>query len=167
MTYNKKERLMLVNQYLILEKLYPEGGYDKKRIILENGYITEYYQIDDSIQPEMSEDDCHFVSSVLNMYENIHFSNIKRNYQIQNTEFLGFYGNEESKYLQYAAFLIDDDERYSCFKRDGGYDSHFPLKSKYKKMLAKWEPMYNESLNCCLGLDSLSKEEIEDLLNTY
>ena len=37
-----KERLFLQNQYLILEKLYPAGGYAEKRTIVENGYTYHY-----------------------------------------------------------------------------------------------------------------------------
>lgn len=167
MELSKKDRLILINQYLILDKLYPDNGYDKLMRILENGYKKEYYRLDDFVYPEMCEEDCKFVYDVLEMYRSIHFSNIDSKYEIQDTKFPGFDGNASDGYLQYATFLIDDDDRYQEQKRIGGYNSHYTINNQYRNMLAKWKPIYKERINLGRGLAFLSKEEIEDLLKTH
>lgn len=155
------ERLILHNQFLILEKLYPAGGYGEKRIIVENGYKYHYPDLFFSISDEeLSLEDSKFVLDVLEMHRGIYFSNRKLGNIVENAYFKGFDGNNENALMNYAKFFVFDLDRYEELQ-DLDFNSHSQMKSKYQHMLSKWMK---------LDIDkrySMSKEEIEDILNTY
>jgi uncharacterized protein len=77
MKLTKIERLLLVNQLLILEKLYPESAkaYKQERTALREGYELHYKDLFHLIEDEtLSEDQCREVLDVLEMYRAITFS---------------------------------------------------------------------------------------------
>lgn len=160
-----KERLILQNQYLILEKLYPAGGYAEKRAIVENGYTYHYYDLFNSISDkELSIDDCKFVLDVLEMYRGIIFSNRKlKDSALPNVYFPGFDGNNETELMAYARFFMIDLDRYDEIKEGSGgdFNSHSQMRPKYERMLDKWLDKNKDQRY------AMSKSELEDLLNTY
>ncbi|MGL4993989.1 MAG: YfbU family protein [Bacteroidales bacterium] len=165
MKLTNKERLFLMNQYLILDKLYPDYGYSRNISILKNGFSKEYSDLESHIYKEITEENCDFVYDVLEMYRSIYDSNAQFN--IPNTRFPGFDGNNPDGCLNYATFLIDEKGLYEEHKNSNGYNSHLSVNTKYRNMLAKWKPIYEERINWGVGHAFLSKEEIKELLNTY
>ena len=55
-TLTLKERLLLANQYLILEKLYPDEAehYAELRKVVERGYALEYIDLVEQFSEELS-----------------------------------------------------------------------------------------------------------------
>ena len=144
-TLSKPERLMLANQYLILEKL---AGKDKsegefyaaRRRALEAGYTFEYGAAFQHLDPEMPPEDCEFVYDVLDMYRA--FANANR--ELKKTErlrardlqFQGFDGNNESRFYCYAQYVMKDLGKYAESKP---VNSHAPRAHVYRAMLERWQ----------------------------
>lgn len=79
MDLTRQQRWMLANQYLILEKLYPENAdhYERARTVLENGFELSYdWYIPHIAERTMSEDACKEVIAILDM-----FSVLERSYR--------------------------------------------------------------------------------------
>lgn len=147
MELNKKDRLILVNQFLILEKLYPDEAdyYEKHRIALQQGYKLHYPWIVENIWEELDEAECRRVLDTLDMYRALRCSyeqlRDKNGINEREIEFPGYDGNNESHYLSYARYFIVDLDRYEELRKDVEYpdfNSHSPMLDKYDRMLAKW-----------------------------
>lgn len=144
MELEPKDRIILINQLYILEKLYPDDQklYENQRIALENGYELHYNDIYPYINEEiMTDKDCTFVLDVLSMYDLIliSFENLesKEGLTTNDVKFKGFDGNHETKYMAYTRYYIENLERFDSIKEttNGYYNSHFPMNDIYKKKL--------------------------------
>ncbi len=161
MELSQKDRLILLNQYLILEKLYPENKeyYEKVKHILENGYELMYDYILRLPDPT-SKEICQEVFDILEMYRNLNdsFRNLvdKSGIDKDDINFNGFDGNNEGDHLSLTDFLINEDNRYSEFKREE-LNSHYPTLKNYRNMLIKWKSKG--------GYHSLSQDEILNIIN--
>lgn len=147
MRLSKIERLNLIHQYLILEKLYPElkQHYSELREALENGYSLHYSWCFEYLNNDMSEEECKKVLDILDMYRAITFSLEKvksatissNHYHI----FKGFDGNEEGQYMQYTDFFIKKLGRFDelLYGNDNkSFNSHSRMLPKYSRMLLVW-----------------------------
>ncbi len=150
MELSKLERLNLTNQFLILEKLYPEEAdhYAKHRKALEEGYVLHYQWIFNHLHPEMSEVECREVLDILEMYRAITWAyldgNKTKDVGDHKYRFPGFDGNEECEQLAYASYFIVDLGRYSELNYDREYpsfNSHVEMLPKYRAMLASWNQL--------------------------
>ncbi len=169
MELSKKERVFLINQYRILEKLYPEEASHYKELIhiLEYGFQLFYSMIDEWILDDMLVSECEFVIDILNIYRAI--EDLKRASSIDELSnhhysyFHGFDGNNESKYLGFARFLINEQgkfaEQQQYFKLNDDLNSHAPMVDKYERMISKWKEL-GESYK-------LSKSQALEILNAY
>ncbi|QYR20789.1 YfbU family protein [Paenibacillus sp. sptzw28] len=166
MDLSKKERLMLYNQYEILERLNPQDAetYRTFRTILSNGYEAHYGDLVESFYAEMSKEASDLVVDVLDMYSCLHNSYAaledKSGIEEWQIDFPGFDGNNEISELGYTRFFLHDLDRFSELQRDGHaqYNSHSRMKTKYRAMLEVWrakEERYN-----------LSKADIIEIINT-
>ncbi|MCS0030428.1 YfbU family protein [Vibrio diabolicus] len=160
------ERLTLVNQFLILEKLYPEEAdyYEKNRIALQQGYQAHYRTVFEHLWDEMPEDQTREVLDILEMYRAITWSHseFKKNQPIDpKYRFPGFDGNEESDQLSYCHYFIVNLDRYQELVSNREYpdfNSHCPMLPKYRKMLSVWKNLREQySL-------SLTPSQIERIL---
>jgi|SRR5690606_1796675 len=161
------ERLILFNQYKILERLDPENAdsYQKMQEILENGYELEYQWKTEFITDDrdvMSTDQCRFVINVLSMYEALQRSydrlSNKGTIEPRMVEFPGFDGNHEPKYLGYTRFLINREEKFTYLRTSSDdLNSHFRTLERYRRMLAVWREL-GESYD-------LTSEQIQAILN--
>ncbi|MDE4038529.1 YfbU family protein [Acinetobacter pittii] len=145
MKLDKKDRLLLINQYKILAKLEEsDSSYYKELIqVLENGYEIFYSLLDQWIDSEMPEDESRFVLNILDLYRAI--EDLKRKSKDQRLldhlygTFMGFDGNNESEYLGFARFLIEIQGKYqeqkTYFYQNDHLNSHCPMINKYRKML--------------------------------
>lgn len=145
------ERLSLINQFKILEKLYPEEQryYSNHRQALEEGYKLHYNWIFEHMWDEMSEDECKEVVNILDMYRAITFSaeklkdikNIQEHYWLQ---FRGFDGNNETSQMAYCRYFIKELDRFGELtygKEYADFNSHMPSLPKYQKMLQVWNSL--------------------------
>lgn len=150
MELSKKDRVILINQYRILSHLDPDSSsrYEELIEILESGYTIFYSMVDDYVSEEMSVDEGHFVTEILNIYRHI------EDYKRKNPDdqevaghpyavFPGFDGNEEGKFFGFVRFLIEKQgnwgEQKRYWRETDGLNSHAPMVSKYERMIAKWK----------------------------
>lgn len=164
MELSKLERLNIINQFLILEKLYPEEAdyYEKHRIALQHGYTLHYSWIFENLWDDLSEADCRLVLDTLDVHRAMSFSykklESKTNIRETQIEFSGFDGNNESHHLAYARYFIVDLDRYAELKKNEypDFNSHCEMIPKYKRMQSAW---------ISLGKSySLSEEQIKNIL---
>lgn len=162
-----KDRLNLSFQLRILEKLYPEDkeNYANHRKAIEDGYELHYEWITEHLSTGLSSEECTFVLDVLDMYASFYFT-FKR---IENPKLLtaesiifpGFDGNNETMYMAYTKYFIEDLDRFNEIREttNGYYNSHSQMIPKYRRMLAKWKE-YKTDYN-----HQLIEEEIQELIN--
>lgn len=152
MELTKLERLSLINQYLILEKLYPEEQehYAELRQALENGYALHYSWCFDFLNNDMSIDECKKVLDILDLYRSITYSSL----DLQDSEikkhhyfkFLGFDGNNEPQYMSYTDFFIKKLGRFDELLYENpnrSFNSHTRMLPKYERMLNVWKQDLN------------------------
>ncbi|MBU1391308.1 MAG: YfbU family protein [Gammaproteobacteria bacterium] len=141
------ERLSFINQFLILEKLYPEEAdyYENNRIALQQGYKLHYKTIFENLWDEMSEDETKEVLDILEMHRAIiwSYADLSENTDIGSKYFFrGFDGNEESAQLSYCHYFIVNLDRYQELIKNKEYpdfNSHCNMLPKYRRMLAVWK----------------------------
>ena len=100
MELSESERLILSNQYKILEELYPDEAniYRRHGKIVEEGYTLNYEEICTHIYDELSNKECREVLDILDMH-----SALRQSAQALTDEpsisisFHGFDGNNETK----------------------------------------------------------------------
>ena len=65
-----KERLMLANQYRILETLYPQEAarFAQNRQVVEGGFTSQYDTLLADIRTDVPPGDCDLVAGVLDLY---------------------------------------------------------------------------------------------------
>ncbi|WP_353171998.1 YfbU family protein [Acinetobacter rudis] len=147
MKLDKKDRLILINQYKILAKLDAnDATYYKELIqILENGYEIFYSLLDQWIDEEMPTEKSRFVLDILDLYRAL--EDLKRKTKDARLlkhfhgNFKGFDGNNESDYLGFTRFLIEIQgkfqEQKQYYYENDHLNSHCPMIHKYERMLAK------------------------------
>lgn len=164
MELTEKERLILFNQYRILEKLYPEDEKDCQiaQKILAEGYTIEYDSLAEFMSDGIPREVCEEVIDILQMYRSLYTSykelSDKTGINKGDVIFQGFDGNEETDHYVFACFYLEDLNRYSEFK---GVDinSHSNRLYKYLPMLSEWRK-YGR-------YDTLNMEQIIKIINAY
>ena len=149
MEITRKDRIILINQYKILSKLYPEDSehYDELREILEDGYEVFYSMIDEWVSQDMPESEGKFVLDILDLYRAIEdYKRISKDQEIiehHYSYFLGFDGNNEGQYMAFARFLINKQGKFSEQKdyllKNDNLNSHTAMVDTYKRFLRNWE----------------------------
>lgn len=145
MKLSKKERVILANQYKILAAIDSESSSRYKELveILENGYEIFYCMIDEWYGEEMPEQEGKFVLNILDLYRAI--EDVKRRTKDSSlishhlAVFRGFDGNNEPSEMAFCRFLIEQqgkfEEQKQYASRSGSFNSHAPMRDKYKRML--------------------------------
>lgn len=148
MNLTKIERLSLINQMKILEKLYPEEAlqFSQNRTALEEGFTLHYDWIFEKLRDEMSGEDCQEVLDILDMYRAITFSlreidgcdDLEKHHL---AKFKGFDGNNEGQRLDYVRYFVVELERYDELKQGKlpTFNSHTRMLPTYQKMLERWD----------------------------
>ncbi len=160
------ERLMLSNQYCILEALYPKEAvlFKRMRTIVEEGYELHYNDLNATIlESRISVEDCKEVMDILDMYRALLFSyrriDEKEDIDAKQLEFEGFDGNSSSGRLGYARFLILTQERWQEVlegRPDFDLNSHRQVIEMYRRMLQVWKEI-DDKFN-------LKKDEIKNII---
>jgi uncharacterized protein YfbU (UPF0304 family) len=152
-SFTPVERLCLVNQFRILEKLDEnEAKYYSKAIgILQGGYTQLYGELFHSISEEMPAPRCEFVFSVLDMHRALRDSfnelSDKEGLQQGDVAFKGFDGNYEPDEQCFALFMKEHDMWKDTLNAPGTPDdlnSHHSTLDRYRQMLDKWGQLPEE-----------------------
>jgi uncharacterized protein YfbU (UPF0304 family) len=138
-TFSRIERLLLFNQYRILERLDPDGAdtYRKNQDTLAHGYELEYSDILRNVyDPPLSEEACSEAIDVLAMFEAIGRSGAGDE---DGGTFSGYDGNAEPEfsYIQH----VRRDGRFEHVIDPERFNSHAPMRAVYRRMLAKWREL--------------------------
>jgi len=157
------EREKLANQCRILEHLEDEAAasWRKARIIFEKGYTRDYnWAIDWVRREETGRETCEEVFDILEMHSQLKHSYEKldgvSDVEEGNIKLRGFDGNHEADHLDYARFVVGEDEKYPELKENVG-NSHAPTLERYRDMVAKWEDRRG-------GSGQLSAEDIRAIV---
>jgi uncharacterized protein len=142
MKLDQYQRTVLANQYRILEKLDPDGGWGRRLKVVEGGFELQYDFEDSNV---LTEEDCGEVGDILNLFRVLRYSYRdlpdaeKKGIEPRELKFSGFDGNDpkEGRYLAYTRFLWDDGQ-FTESKDDGsdGGNSHSPMLEVYRRMVA-------------------------------
>ncbi len=162
MNLSIKDRLVLKNQYRILEALNPDEKefYERASKILEFGFELEYDMLTRNIDSDVvTIQECEEVIDILDMFDalRICYARLEDNsgideYQVR---FLGFDGNHEAKQLLYARYLKKDGRFADLENIDS--NSHLRVLPIYRRMLAEWNRSDNKY--------ELSKDDIMRITN--
>jgi uncharacterized protein YfbU (UPF0304 family) len=164
----KLERISLINQYKIMEALYPDEAtqLSVQREVLERGYEMLYAWGFDMIsdgEGAMSVDESKEVWDTMDMFDAIERSKPK-NFDTSpylRTKFGGYDGNNESKFMAFARFTVERLERfeYLPMERAGSWNSHMPVRDTYNRMLEKWKNLPS------IQRFSMSVEQLKSVLD--
>ena len=163
--FSYNERVILANQYIILEHLDPENAeqYNKNREILENGYECYYSQIrQGSMEEPFSLEKSNLVIDILDMFIVIENSYEKLNKDEKN-EIKRFHPYEgfdthNGNYSSFAHFVIEKGDKFQKFEKRPDGANQLDV---YKRMLEVW----NEILNERPHTRDLSKEDIKRIMD--
>lgn len=153
---DKYQRLNLINQFKILEKLYPDEAsyYAVNRTALAEGYELHYDWIFESVYDGLNHEQCNEVLNILDMHRAFLFSfnNLpeteQANIDFEKIKFKGFDGNNEGQLMGYVRYFIIELGRFDELKYDSkfpSFNSHSPMIESYQKMLQKWESIEVEN----------------------
>ncbi len=164
MSLSNTERLILANQYRILELLDPQNVADhsQSRDAIERGYVAAYPNLlSEDENPEFPLEESSFVVKALSMFDAMQrsFKNLGSvpGVKPQDVAFDGFDGNNETTYMAYARFVVDQENRFDYLTFGGDrLNSLTPRVTAYRGMLRKWIEM-DESYE-------LSAEQIRALI---
>jgi len=144
---DKLKRFELINQLLILEKLYPEESdyYAKNRKALEYGFELHYSWLTENLSDGLTEEECSEVLDIMDMYRSITFSwkrlnsdkEVPREYRFE-----GFDGNNEGSLRSYVQYFILELGRYEELKYENSFpsfNSHARKLGFYRSQLRKWK----------------------------
>lgn len=144
-----KDRMILANQYRILEKVDPDNAesYHRAVKILEQGYELDYESIDGLIDRNtVSVEKCREVYDILDMYLRLGDSynklGDKTGIEARDIQFPGFDGNNEGEYLSYGEFLHSQRKYEELPMRN----SHLPSLDIYRRMLEAFQQFKNKPL---------------------
>jgi hypothetical protein len=165
--FTLKERLILANQYAILEKLSEDEDdakhYAQMRTIVQDGLTLEYGDLYSGFEKEeLTEQQCNEVIDILDMYRHITDSYEaladKEGLTASGVRFPGFDGNDhlESRYAAYVELHLDQRKWSELQDRKGNLNSHRQMLEKYRLMLAIHKKLKRDS--------DLSKTQIDQLL---
>ncbi|OJF93978.1 hypothetical protein AX761_19470 [Rhizobium sp. 58] len=152
---SRLERLFLSNQMRILEALYPDEaeGVAIQREAIERGYEMLYQWDMDYIydgEDKMTADESTEVWDTLDMFDAINRYVSKtpddQNAEQHFTKFMGYDGNNETKFMAFTAYTIERLKRFDYVPtvRKGYWNSHMPVRPIYHRMLNEWRKIPRE-----------------------
>lgn len=165
------ERLQLVNQFEILEKLDPDHAksYAEKREILERGYTILYGEVFQGIfSEEMSMDECNYVFDVLDMHraliQSYDLLEDKAGLTPEDVAFRGFDGNNESKRYGFALHLREAGKWQESLSK-GSLNSHSQITMHlYPPMLERWKKIRERQRENLGARWQLTADQIKEII---
>jgi len=163
MILDVKDRLVLSNQYRILEKVDPDNAetYARNREIVESGYEISYDWIADHIESEpMKEEACREVFDILDMYRRLRSSYDKladkSGIDANDVDFPGFDGNNEPGYLAFGEFL----NKQGKYTESTVSNSHSRTLEMYQRMLGAFRPLRGKGALETVDIQRIIAEQI-------
>jgi uncharacterized protein len=162
MKLDEKSRLILINQYKILNKLDNTDEYNNWIEILEKGYENRYIDILLQLSGPVDKTITDFVCDVLDMFRDINAYKLdnpndieldKHHYSV----FAGFDQRDDAQYFYYADFLINKEDRWKEFKNIQ-LNSHSSNVNIYSRMIEIWNKYKSPTLK-------LTKIQINEILS--
>lgn len=149
MELSKLERYYLSNQLRILEALYPNEADELavQREAVEQGYSFVYdmgmdHILDgnDAMTPEESKEVWEAMDMFLSIDRTIQDLGLEDLHKEHFTRFRGYDGNNESKFMGFAAFTVERLGRFTHLplKEELYFNSHMPTRQIYERMLIEW-----------------------------
>jgi uncharacterized protein YfbU (UPF0304 family) len=144
---DKLKRFELINQLLILEKLYPEEAdyHAKNRKALEYGFQLHYKWLTENLSDGLTEEECKEILDILDMYRSLAFSWKRLNPSVeipQEHKFRGFDGNNEPELRSYVQYFIIELGRFDELtygQKFPSFNSHTRMLERYRKQLKIWK----------------------------
>ena len=160
-SFTKNERLILANQYRILELIDEQEreAHKMAREILENGYVKEYADLTLGLSPEFPPEQAEEVGEIFAMHADLRYNydrlENKEGINLDLLRFWGFDGNNESTYHRYAGSL----HGWRKWDHLPGIEvnSHAPTLWRYRAMLAVWRTFPDRN--------ALTRENIIAIIN--
>jgi uncharacterized protein YfbU (UPF0304 family) len=156
------ERLLLANQFRILEAVVPQEAerYRAAAEALERGYELHYKVAVSAISEEtLPESECEEILDIMQMFSNLKHSynklEDKSGIEERALQFDGFDGNSEGKQLSYAQYFCRSFKE--LVERDIP-DSHSHMLPIYRKMLKEYKK--RSKAKQPLGTVELTREDI-------
>lgn len=156
-TLTPVERLTLINQFAILEKLdKPNAKYHaRNREILEQGFASEYQSIlGNALMEEMECYKGDLVWKIFQMYAVLQSSfeklTEKSGLTAAKVAFPGFDGNYETDYMQFARHIYENKQAICKLPKE--LNCHRPMVPIYRRMVN----IYNETMHRRMELDLLT-----------
>lgn len=145
---SKLDRIFLTNQLRIMEALYPDeaAGFSIQREALERGYEMLYSWDFEYIYDGgdvMTEEESREVWDTLDMFDAIGRA-IPADMDTSKypvTKFMGYDGNNETKFLSFAQFTVERLQRFEYVPMASPkyWNSHMPVRPMYRRMLEVWK----------------------------
>lgn len=169
--FTRFERYQLSIQLRILEALYPDEAESiaVQREAIEHGYELLYrWQMEHIYDGDdvMTREECLEVWNTLDMFDIIgrSISEIGKPEYKEHfaAKFAGYDGNNESKFMGFAAFTVERQKRFEYVRVERGWNSHFPARQMYLRML---EVLQSLNLAPQMGGNLLSEAQLIQVLD--
>lgn len=162
----ERQQLALLHRILAAGRTDDTEGHLARAEVLERGYVIEYPNEFQAIEPELSTREAEFVMDVLDMFERLEDSyneltDAEREHLGQHGQyavrFRGFDANHrrESRLLGYARHLIEDGRWESLavyFTREHSHgNSHHQTYGTYERMREVFMPIWKQKLRAGTG----------------
>lgn len=177
MKLSKQERLILYNQYQILMSInsnsFMTETYNNYQEILLKGYTSEYHNLMNIFEDELSEDVTGLVWDVFNMYRNLKSSyrqlsvDEKEEIIIDDVTFQGYDEYNEYPYFEYARFILFDLKHCEEIYDDGKvvlYSSKRMINT-YEYMVETWKGIQGPRL-LDKKMEVLTFDQMKDIIES-
>lgn len=160
---SKYQRISLINQFKILDKISPDHIYKQHIEVLTNGHTNFYEDIFEMLLDEVPDNVSLFVHEVLNMYRSMHTFAIRNDkYELlEQVVFEGFDRTTEFPYWNYTEFFINSLGRFKEIKdnkKDNDFNSNGSTIHLYERQIEIWK-QYD-----CPIFESINEEIINKIL---
>lgn len=169
MELTPSERLILVNQYKILNVLEPKQDHDILAKHLQDGHKYLYQGIlTEKIEDELPEEVVNFILDVCNMFEHLldSYEALDDKSDITNSDirFEGFDFEREFKYHSFTRALYEVN-KYTNLAFEKNQTAHLPRKDIYMRMLNIWKTIVPlDEYNRTGEKKHLTKSQIQDII---
>jgi hypothetical protein len=156
----KTERLILINQYEILNKLNNNHSYNFDIEILRGGYVGLYNELSSMDEKETPKEVYFEVQNILSMFRTINYSveklsdSEKLGLNLNRLKFNGFDGNSDEGHYGILNCMIDNGDRWQEIKET---NSHSAMSlSRYLDMLNYFD-LLEKNIDFYLNFEQLQK----------
>jgi uncharacterized protein YfbU (UPF0304 family) len=163
---SETERLILIHLLRLRAQAEPEQAakFNRQITILSYGFVRNYDELTDILDPPLADKDCKFVSDVLDMYRHIEWARQQYPELAQHplARFPGFAQRDEGPLRMYALFILDTPENYEELQEHrqatDNFNSSCAMSDQYRSMLVRFRavgtfgiPLSREQARTVLG----------------